>query len=110
LNGRTFNINPGAVGTYGLCLSSHKSTGGRPDCSAYAYGFHSHLFFGGDSYYERVMMWEGSRLVSTEETLRENRFPEYREASRVARFEELVRTLRRNDVPVELMADREAIC
>ena len=39
---RIFNINPGAVGTYGLCLASHKPTGGRPDLTTYAFGFHPH--------------------------------------------------------------------
>lgn len=109
LNGRIFNINPGAVGTYGLCLASHKPTGGRPDGSTYAYGSHPHLFFGGNSYYERVMGWEDNKLVPTEKALRENGFPEYRETSRVAKFEELVRKLRENNVSIELMADRKAI-
>lgn len=40
LGERAFNINPGSVGTFGLCLASHKPTRNRPDISTYAYGFH----------------------------------------------------------------------
>lgn len=63
--GRMFNINPGAVGTYGAVLASHKPTGNRPDLSVYAYGMHPHLplpFFKDDSYYERIMRWTGENL------------------------------------------------
>jgi hypothetical protein len=102
-NGRTFNINPGAVGTYGLVLSSHKPTGGRHDISTYAYGLHPHLFFGHESYYERIMKWRDDKLVVLAE---ENRFPEYREPSRVAKFEELVRTLPMSEVSVELITSK----
>lgn len=106
-NGRIFNINPGAVGTYGLCLASHKSTGGRQDMSTYAFGFHPHLFdfFKAETYYERVMRWRDDKMVLMEMIEAENRFPEYTEASRIAKFEELVRTLPKSDVSVELMAD-----
>lgn len=102
INGRTFNINPGAVGTHGICLVSHKSTGGRRDISTYAYGLHPHLLFGGSSYNERIMRWKEGKLELIEEIEKENKFPEYAEASRIARFEELVRTLPKSDVSVEL--------
>ncbi len=103
INGRTFNINPGAVGTYGVCLASHKSTGGRPDISTYAYGSRPHLFFGGSMYYERIMKWEEGKLELIENIKKENKFPEYTEASRVAKFEDLVQTLPKNNVSVELL-------
>lgn len=102
-NGRIFNINPGAVGTYGLCLASHKPTGGRQDVSIYAYGFHPHFFFGGTSYYERIMRLVNGRLELTGNALSEGKFSEYAEPKRVTKFEELVRTLRKNNVSVELM-------
>ena len=107
-NSRTFNINPGAVGTYGLCLVSHKPTGGRPDISTYAFGFHPHFFdfFGSGSYYERVARWMGNKLELIDYIKQENKFSEYTEANRIARFEELVRTLKKSNMSVELMADR----
>lgn len=104
INGRTFNINPGAIGTYGICLASHKPTGGRPDISTYAYGFLPHLFFGGSSYNERIMRWKEGKLELIEEIEKENKFPEYAEASRVAKFEELVQTLPKSDLSVELLS------
>lgn len=103
-NGRTFNLNPGAVGTYGICLASHKPTGGRWDISTYAFGPRPQLFFGGPTtYYERVSRWKDSKLKLIS---KENKFPEYTEANRIARFEELVLTLPKNDTSVELMADK----
>jgi hypothetical protein len=101
--GRIFNINPGAVGTYGVCLASHKPTGDRPDLSVYAYGLHPHLFFGEDSYYERIMTWDNDRLELTGRALMDGKFPEYAETSRVERFEKLVRTLPKSDMSIELM-------
>ncbi len=103
---RIFNINPGAIGTYGLCLSSHKSTGGRPDMSTYAYGSHPHLFFGGDSYYERIARWTGKNMELINSIKEGNRFPEYYEEDRMKKLDELVRTLEGSDVPVELLSDK----
>ena len=100
--GRIFNINPGAVGTYGLCLVSHKPTGGRPDISTYAYGPTPNLLFSGDSYYERVSRWTGSEMKLIDYIKRENKFPEYHKANRMKVFEDLVRTLKKSDVSVEL--------
>ena len=108
LRRRTFNINPGVVGTYGLCLASHKNARYRKDSTAYAFGNHFHFaipFFESSTYYERIMKWDSDKLVPTERVARENRFPEYTEQGRVARFEELVRTLPKSDVSVELLAD-----
>ncbi len=104
-NGRIFNINPGAVGTYGLCLASHKPTGGnRPDNKVYAFGLHPHLFdlFQPTSYYERITRWRDGNMIVMKRVLEENQFPEYTEVSRIEKFEELVRTLEKSKVSVEL--------
>jgi len=103
---RIFNINPGAVGTYGICLSSHKPTGGRRDLSTYAYGLHPHLFFGEESFYERIMEWDDGSLVPIGSAGEEGKFPEYFEESRVRKFERLVQTLPQNNLSVSLMAER----
>lgn len=105
VEGREFNINPGAVGTYGVILASHKPTGDRPDLDTYAYGLHPHLFFGGHSYYERIMRWTGNHLELVGKAATGGKFPEYAESSRVARFEELVRGLPKSDRAVELLSD-----
>lgn len=102
-NGRIFNINPGAVGTYGLILSSHKSTGGRQDIATYAYGNLPQFFFGGDSYYERVSRWTGNNLELIDYIKQENKFPEYYQSDRIEKFKGLVRTLKKNKVPIELL-------
>lgn len=104
---RTFNINPGAVGIHGLLLASHKHTGGRHDLSTYAYGFHPHLLFGGDSFYERIMKWDNGKLELVGRSADEGKFPEYLEKTRVLEFEELVRNLSGSSLSLELLADRE---
>lgn len=107
---RIFNINPGAVGTYGICLASHKPNEFRGDSTTYAYGLHPHLFtfpawlFGGETFYERIARWGDNRLVLLDRITEENRFPEYAESGRLARFEDLVRTLPRSSTSVELSA------
>lgn len=101
--GRFFNVNPGAVGTYGLCLASHKPTGGRPNISTYAYGSTPHLFFGGDSFYERVSNWTGSEMKLVDYIRTENKFSEYHGVNRMKAFDNLVRTLKKNEIPVELL-------
>ncbi|HEA46156.1 MAG TPA: DUF4416 family protein [Candidatus Pacearchaeota archaeon] len=103
---RIFNVNPGAVGTYGLCLASHKPTGDRHDLSTYAYGSHPQLLFGEDSFYERIMEWNDGRLELVGRAIEEGKFPEYSGQGRVAKFASLVRSLPKSDIPVELMADR----
>jgi hypothetical protein len=102
---RTFNINPGAVGTYGLCLASHKPTGGRQDINTFAYGFHPHLLFGGSTYYERIMRWRNNKLELIGRADGEGKFLEYTELSRIAKFEGLVRSLPGSKTSVELMSD-----
>lgn len=102
---RAFNINPGAVGSHGLCLASHKDTGGRINLSANAYGFHLHTLFGGNTDYERIMKWENDRLELVGKAKDGGKFPEYSGEGRVVVFEELVRTLPKNNVSVELMSD-----
>lgn len=104
-SGRRFNINPAALGTYGLCLSSHKSTGERPDMGIYAYGVHPHLFFGRKSYYEKIMRWTGKDLESVGRAISGEAFPEYLFVNRIAKFTELVRTLPKNNISVELMSE-----
>ena len=104
--GRVFNLNPGAVGTYGLILSSHKPTGNRPDISTYAYGPQPQLFFGKDSYYERVSIWDGKRMRVISYIKEENKFPEYYRGDRMKRLERLVITLRNSNIPVELLSTR----
>ena len=101
--GRIFNVNPGAIGTYGLCLASHKPTGGRPDISTYAYGFIPQLLFGGDSFYERVSKWTGENMELIDYIAKEKKFPEYHGKNRMKVFEDLVRTLKKSNIPVELM-------
>jgi len=101
--GRLFNINPGAVGTYGICLASHKSTGGRGDSTTYAYGLLPHLFFGGETFYERIAKLGEEGLAVMERISADNRFPEYIESSRLTRFDALVRTLPNSDVSVDLL-------
>jgi len=103
---RTFNINPSALGTYGLCLASHKPTGGRHDLSTYAYGFHPHLLFGRNSFYERVMKWDNGMLELVGRSADEGKFLEYSGEGRVSEFERLVRSLPKSDMPTELMVDR----
>jgi len=105
--GRMFNINPGAVGTHGITLASHKPTGGRRNIGAYAYGSQPHTLdlFREDTYHERIIKWKDGRLILMDNVAVEGKFIEYAEESRVARFEELIRGLPKNDVAVELMAD-----
>jgi len=108
-SGRSFNINPGAVGTYGLCLASHKETGDRREISGYIAGCRLNfvnLILGSETYYERIMRWRDGKMTLTGRAEAENKFPEYAEANRIEKFEELVRTLPKNDVSVELMVDR----
>jgi hypothetical protein len=104
-DGRAFNINPGSVGTYGVCLASHKPTGGRPDGMPWRW-HHYALTFSQQSYYERIMRWENQRLVPIEDIAKGNKFPEYFEQSRVSRFEGLIQTLEDSNQSVALMADK----
>lgn len=61
---------------------------------------------GASTYYERIMEWRGGRLIPLERILKENRFSEYIEAGRISKFEELVRTLKKNHLSVGLMANK----
>ena len=103
---RLVNINPGAVGTYGIILSSHKPTGDRPDISTYAFGSHPHTFpWPRESYYERIMRWTGTELELVDRALIDGAFPEYHPTDRVERFNHLVMSLSGNHRPIELLAD-----
>lgn len=105
LGGRIFNINPGAVGTYGLSLASHKPTEDRPDGKPWRWHHYALALFGSRSYYERIMRWQDRDMVLLDRVAQENRFPEYHEPSRMRRFGELVQSLPRIDVSFELMHD-----
>ncbi len=103
---RTFNINPGSVSAYGVCLGSHKLALGRH----YSLPWRHHnplamLFPSLETYYERIMGWCNGKLEPVGKAASGGKFPEYFEPSRVSEFEGLVRTLPKNDVSVELLSN-----
>jgi len=101
---RYFNINPGAIGRYGLILASHKPTGKRPDINTYAYGIFPHLFFTKpDTYYERIMRWEDGKLILLGDNAA---FSEYKTTERMNYFEKMVASLGGKS-SIELMVDSE---